>query len=301
MARVNTIQINKPLTLQNTNTMRNVLPTSDLCHKWANMEQSSGRTSTGSMFFNNETIYSYGDHFAIAKHIVNEQGQRAILFTLRDYSNTTAKHKSHVYMSCKNDNIIFCANPIGSHETNFKYWEQRAGHDVASKLKNARKPEKYINLLKEIEKSANIYANYFGIEIPESLKIILAIKDKADYLQYQDKANELAKLEEAKRLKEQKAKFKEDIKKWFNCETSRLYTTYKYDFLRINENRIETTQAVQIPLELGKRLYQSIKNQSLKVGDKFLNYSVNEIGNEIKIGCHTFKQSYLLKFGSQLA
>jgi hypothetical protein len=281
--------------------MRNVLPTSELCHKWANQHQESGRTSTGTMFFNRSTIYSYGDHFAIAKHVRNEQGQRAILFTERDYSNTTAKHKRHVYMSCKNDNIIYCANPIGSHETNFKYWEQSAEHDGATKLAKARKPEKYLAVLADIERTANIYAAFWGIELPETLKALLAIKDKTEFLAFADKKAEFIKAERKRNEAEQKKKFKEDIKKWFNCETSRLYTTYKYDFLRINDNRIETTQAVQIPLELGKRLYQSIKNGTLNVGDKVLNYSINEVGKEIKIGCHTFKQSYLLKFGSKLA
>jgi hypothetical protein len=281
--------------------MRNVLPTSELCHKWANIEQESGRNANGTMFFNKSTIYSYGHHFAIAKHIVNEQGQTAVLFTQRDFSNTTAKHKRHVYMSCKNDNIIYCANPTGTHEQNFKYWEQLAEQDGASKLAKARKPEKYLNILSNIETKANIYASYFGIELPQTLKAILSIKDKSEFLAFADKKAEYIKAEQKQKETEQKRKFKEDIKKWFNLETSRLYTSYKYDFLRINENRIETTQAVQIPLELGKRLYQSIKNGSLSVGDKILNYSVNEIGKEIKIGCHTFKQSYLLKFGSKLA
>jgi len=281
--------------------MRNVLPASDLCHKWANQEQQSGRTSTGTMFFYIGTIYSYGEHFPIAKHIVNEQGQRAVLFTERDYSNTTAKHKRHVYMSCKNDDIIYCQNPESSYEQNFNYWYNLAYMDGATKLATARKPEIYLNILSIIESKAVKYAQFFGIEIPETLKAVLSIKDKSQYLDYQQKANELAKIEAAKRLKEQKKQFKEQIKKWLNLETSRLYTNYKYDFLRINDNRIETTQAVQIPLELGKRLYQSIKNGSLSVGDKVLNYSVNEIGNDIKIGCHTFKQSYLLKFGAQIS
>jgi glutamate synthase domain-containing protein 2 len=281
--------------------MRNVLPTSELCHKWANQEQESGRNANSTIFFNGSTIYSYGRHFAIAKHIVNKQSERAVLFTQRTYSNTTAKHIRNVYMSCKNDKLIYCFDPTGSHDENFNFWEVLAKNQGASKLATARKPEKYLNILSDIENKANIYALYFGIEIPETLKAVLSIKDKSQYLDYQHKANELAKIEEAKRLKEQKAKFKEQIKKWLNLETFRLYTNYKYDFLRINENRIETTQAVQIPLELGKRLYQSIKNQSLKVGDQVLNYSVNEIGKEIKIGCHTFTRSYLLKFGAQLA
>lgn len=281
--------------------MRNVLSISELCHKWANQEQEKGRNANRTIIFASSIIYSYGIHFPIAKHVVNEQGQKAILFTERNYSNTTAKHKSHVYMSCKNNNIIYCFDPTGSHNENFKYWQLLAERDAASKLPKAIKPEKYLNILSSIENKVNIYAIYFGIEIPETLKAVLSIKDKAEFLEYEYKARILAKIDEAKRLKEQKAKFKDDIKKWLNLETSRLYTTYKYDFLRINDNRIETTQAVQIPLELGKRLYQSIKNGTLNVGDKVLNYSINEVGKEIKIGCHTFKQSYLLKFGAQLS
>jgi hypothetical protein len=281
--------------------MRNVLPTSELCHKWANEEQEKGRNANRTMIFASSTIYSYGIHFPIAKHVVNEQGQKAILFTERDYSNTTAKHKRHVYMSCKNDNIIYCQNPESSHEQNFNYWYNLAYIEGVSKLSKARKPEKYLNILSSIENKVNIYASYFGIEIPETLKAVLSIKDKTEFLEYEYKARILAKIEAAKRLKEQKAKFKDDIKKWLNFEASRLYTTYKYDFLRINENRIETTQAVQIPLAIGKKLYELIKDNKLSVGDKVLNYSVNEIGKEIKIGCHTFKQSYLLKFGAQLS
>lgn len=281
--------------------MRNVLPVSELCHKWANQEQESGRNANGSMYFNGSTIYSYGSHFPIAKHIINEQGQRAVLFTERTYSNTTAKHIRNVYMSCKNDNIIYCSNPNSSHAYNFNDWLNCAVLHGASKLKTARKPELYLNYISNIESKAVKYAEFFGIEIPETLKAVFSIKDKSQYLDYQHKANELAKIEEQKRLKEQKKQFKEQIQKWLNLETSRLYTNYKYDFLRINDNRIETTQAVQIPLAIGKKLYQSIKNGSLNVGDKVLNYSVNEIGKDIKIGCHTFKQSYLLKFGAQLS
>lgn len=281
--------------------MRNVLPVSELCHKWANQEQQSGRNANGSMYFNGSTIYSYGSHFPIAKHIVNEQGQRAVLFTERTYSNTTAKHKRNVYMSCKNDDIIYCQNPESSHEQNFNCWYNLAYMDGATKLETARKPEIYLNILSMIESKAVKYAQFFGIEIPETLKAVFSIKDKSQYLDYQHKANELAKIEAAKRLKEQKKQFKEQIKKWLNLETSRLYTNYKYDFLRINENRIETTQAVQIPLAIGKKLYELIKDNKLSVGDKVLNYSVNEIGKDIKIGCHTFKQSYLLKFGAQLS
>lgn len=280
--------------------MRNVFTSSDLCHKWANQHQQSGRNANGSMYFEGSTIYSYGSHFPIAKHVRNEQGQTAVLFTQRTYSNTTEKHKSHVWMSCKNDNIIYCYDPLANHEQNFKYWEQRAEHDGASKLPRARKPEKYLSILASIENKANIYATFWGIEIPETLKAILSIKDKSEFLAFADKKAEYQKAEKKRKETEQKKQFKEQINKWFNNETDRLYTRYKLDFLRINENRVETTQAVQIPMAIAKKMYQLIKEDKISIGDKVLNYTINEIGNEIKIGCHTFTRAYLLNFGSKL-
>jgi hypothetical protein len=279
--------------------MKNIFTNSELAHTYANQSQQRGRTSSGSFYFEGKTIYSYGQHFPIANIVTNDKGEEVMLFTYRNYSNTTSKHISIVRNATRQYKKIYCHTPKGNHSTNFDNW-LKLGEQQAEKLKKAKKPELYLNELNRLNSEVSEYTQFFSLEIPTRLKAVLSIKDKNEYLEYESKAIELAKIEQAKKIKEQKIKFKEEIKKWFNCETTRVYNNYKYDFLRIKENRIETTQAVQIPLELGKRLYQSIKNQSLKVGDKVLNYSVNEIGKEIKIGCHTFKQSYLLKFGSQL-
>jgi hypothetical protein len=157
------------------------------------------------------------------------------------------------------------------------------------------------NKIAELEEEIVDEINFPIEDAIHDFTVEILSKLDSQFVQDKERSTEVIKQELAKKVKEQKIKFKEDIKKWFNCETSRLYTNYKYDFLRINDNRIETTQAVQIPLAIGKKLYQLIKENKLSIGDKVLNYSVDQIGKEIKIGCHTFKQSYLLKFGSQLA
>ncbi len=280
--------------------MKNIFTNSELAHTYANQSQQRGRTSSGSFYFEGKTIYSYGQHFPIANIVTNDKGEEVMLFTYRNYSNTTSKQISIVRSATRQYKKIYCHTPKGNHSTNFDNWLKLAKQQ-AEKLKKAKKPELYLNELNRLNSEVSEYTQFFSLEIPQYLISVLSIKDKNEYLQYESKAVEFAKIEEAKRLKEQKKKFKEDIKKWFNLETSRLYTTYKYDFLRINDNRIETTQAVQIPLAIGKKLYELIRDNKLSVGDKVLNYSVNEIGKEIKIGCHTFKQSYLLKFGSQLS
>lgn len=280
--------------------MKNVFSSSDLCHKWANQHQQSGRNANGSMYFQGATIYSYGAHFPIAKHIRNEHGQSAVLFTERTYSNTTAKHINHVWLSCKNDNIINCFRPDATHEENFKYWAQNAEQMGASKLQTARKPEKYLQILSDVEKVATKYAEFFGLELPEYLTAVLSIKDKNESAQFASIKAELVKIEEAKKLKQQKQELKKQLDKWNKGEISRISIKYNYDLLRLNDERVETTQAVKIPLELAKRLYLKVKNNTLAIGDKVLDYSVNEIGKDIKIGCHTFKRDYLLKFGAQL-
>lgn len=277
--------------------MRNVFSNSELAHTYANQSQNSGRSS--SMFFEGSTIYSYGYHFPIARIMRNEQGQEALLFTTRGYSNTTGKHISIVSAATRQYKKIFCNNPKGSHEENFKAW-LNSSETIAKNLINARKPEKYLTEIAYNKRQAEQYSEFFGINIPENLQNVFNISNKQEYLSLYEKRIEFEKQEAKRKLREQRAQFKEQFKKWIKNETERMYTNYKYDFLRLNNERIETTQAVQIPIELGKRLYQNIKNGTLNVGDKVLNFSVNSVGKEIKIGCHTFNKAYLLRFGASL-
>ena len=81
-----------------------------------------------------------------------------------------------------------------------------------------------------------------------------------------------------------------------------MYINADYDYLRVNteNDRIETTQAVHIPNEIARRLWLSIKENTLKVGDKILHYRIDKADKVVKIGCHTFKRSYLLDFGAKL-
>lgn len=78
---------------------RHVFPTEEVPHLWMHQSQESatnpkGRhASHGNLYFEKETIYSYGSHFPIAMH-VTEGKKKAILFTTNSYSNTTAKQRA---------------------------------------------------------------------------------------------------------------------------------------------------------------------------------------------------------------
>jgi hypothetical protein len=279
--------------------MKNIFTNSELAHTYAQQTQREGRNSQGSFFFDGDTIYSYGRHFPIAKIITDSTQGEKILFTFRSYSNTTSKQVHIVSQATRQYEKILCYNPEGSHDENFNAWVN-ISEGIASCLLTARKPEKYLHELAIIQARANNYADFFKIDIPEKLKALLSIQNKSEFTEYQSKKDEYKKAETARFEKEQKKKFKEQLNKWLNGETSRVYILNKYDFLRLKENRVETTQAVQIPLEIAKRLYISIKEGTIKEGDKLLNYTIDKVGAQIKIGCHTFQKSYLLKFGAQL-
>jgi transcription elongation GreA/GreB family factor len=280
--------------------MKNVFSNSELAHVYANQSQPTGRNSNGSFYFEDKTIFSYGRHFPIAAIVNNSQGVEAMLFTFRTYSNTTSKQISIVNSATRQYNKIYCFNPNYSHEANFIEWVNLAEME-AFKLRKAKKPEIYLNQLGRLSNQVNTYANYFGIKIPATLQAVLSIKDKKENLEYMSKKEELIKIENAIKQKAQKIEYKEKLKKWFNFETGRVYSGLNLDFLRVNQNRVETTQAVQIPIELAKRLHNKIKANTLEVGEQLLGYRVDQVDDIIKIGCHNFKRSYLLNFGSKLA
>ena len=273
---------------------------SKVAHLWANQLQDEARNS-GNFYFNGKTIYSYGSHFPIAKHVTNERNENAVLFTKRGYSNTTSKHIAVTRQAANHLNIIKCDRPNATHKQNFERWKIEAELSAA-KLQKAKKPELYLNELAHIQSEVNKYAQFFGVDIPTILSTILSIQNKNEYNTYNEQKTAILEAERLKKEAQLKKEHKKALSEWKAGKTSRLYVRIETDYLRVNQQaaRIETTQAVQIPMELAKRLFHSIKENTLNVGDKVLNFEVNEVGAKIKIGCHTFTKKYLLQFGSKV-
>lgn len=268
---------------------------SDVAHRWANQIGSYCRTKNGNMFFEGNTIYSYGYHFPIASFITNDKGVGAILFTEASYSTTTAKHISEVRSAVTHRNIIYVpeVQPHGKvwHQKAFKQWHEKIEFIISRKLARARKPEIYIIEIQRIVARAKKYAEFFNLELPESLANV-----DCSVSEEQRKAIKQMVKEE----RERKAAWeKEKVDKWLRGERYGSLNT-KYQYLRVKDGRVETSKNVQIPLELAKKFYERIKDGLLKCGDTILYYRVDRVGNIIKIGCHTFKKSYLLEFGATL-
>lgn len=279
--------------------MKKVVNKEQVSHLWANKVQNEARTPTHNLYFYNDTIYSYGGHFPIAKH-VERNGQNKVLFTLKTYSNTTAKHISIVSYASSHIDKIYCYD-FSNHEENFKLWLNKA-NDIGQKLLKAKKPEIYINQLNSIKSQVDKYIQFFEIDTPITLIEALNVQNKNEFLEFNSKLEELQKIEAKKKLLEAQKILKKDLKKWYNFETNYLYNRINKDFLRYNKekNRFETTQRVEIPFAIAKKFYETLQKNLINVGDKVLDYTINYIDKKIvKIGCHTFEIAYLNKLAKK--
>jgi len=98
---------------------------SDVAHRWAQLEPESTECLTGcNMFYDGATIYSYGYHFPIAKHVRDAGGEHVVLFTTDSYSSSTSTHKSHTSGACSHLNVFqvpcVTASTKAVHKSNYK-------------------------------------------------------------------------------------------------------------------------------------------------------------------------------------
>lgn len=276
---------------------------STIAHYWANQVQHEAKNPARNFFFVGPTIYSYGYHFPIAKHVTNADGENAVLFTERGYSVTTSKHVRVVAHACGHKNIVYCYSPDSSHSDNFRHWKAEA-EAIAARLVKARKPEMYLNDIERIKQRASKYATFFDIALPEDLKQLFSIGNKEEYAQYnKDKAARLEK-ERIEREKKEKAKVAEELRGWKAGKYHRMYHRHGRDYLRMNtiDERpvVETSQGVVVEIPEAKRLWKALKINQLKVGDKVNHmYEVTHINGDMSVGCHKFPVKYLIEFGNK--
>jgi len=275
---------------------------STIAHLWANQQQDNARNS-GNFYFDGKTIYSYGRHFPIAKHIVNDKGEAGVLFTERTYSNTTAKHISVVRSAASHKNIVYCCSPDLNHKENFEYWVNEC-EAIAANLQRAKKPEIYLNQISYIAGKVKKYADFFGLQIPETLQQLLTIENKGQFAAYKENKAALLAIEEKRKAAAEKKEHAKRLKKWLNGETYSLYGRDGRDYLRMGEydgrKVVETSQAVKIELPEAKRLFNAIKAKTLKAGDKVNHqYEVAKINGVLNVGCHSFPTKYLIEFGEK--
>jgi len=119
--------------------MRTVFSNSELAHKWFHANMEHGRTGNGNFYFQNDVIYSYGDHYPIARKFTVENynvtlhhnwstrgsgieerdylGYQAVLFNCESSSPTTeGKHKKEVRRAIPSPVPVFTVPVISRYQ-----------------------------------------------------------------------------------------------------------------------------------------------------------------------------------------
>lgn len=300
--------------------MKTVLTNAELPHLWAHQSQAEGRNPSKSFYFEGLTIFSYGPHFPIARHI-ERKGKKAILFTSRCYSNTTARHKSKVRSAIPPSIPVFTVDNVLSNPTRedllnletdaLKEYKsaQRAKDDWTKQIR----AEHASRLLAQCEAMAQFFGWKYSRPEWEKLSEAVARHTKAE------KARQ-AKEEKARQAKEEKAR-----QERLECEQKQIaeflvgtrFDVFHHELnpvLRVdNENGeriVLTSRGARVPLDHAKKAWRFLRpllnagkewhtnGHKIPVGP----FQIESLGADgtLKAGCHTFDKAELLRFGAIL-
>ncbi len=293
----------------------------ELAHLWA---QNNGTSRTcGSMFYERETLYSYGHHFILAKYIADN----VILYNSGSYSSTTAKHQSYTrgaidYHSNTVFTVPFC--DIGHNKTDDrKYHGFNLVHfadEIKKNLQSATRArtyrDYYLAMAQDLINDAKAYIEYFkckGLLKAEAKRLIFELSAD-DLARVGTDISEKAKTAKVRRIAKNKRDTKKILKEWRAGNSNSLpwHLHIDGDLLRVGaDGLIQTSKGISIDMNEGKRMYGVIKavrnqgegwnanGQQIMVKDhNKVEYQMDWIksNGDMKAGCHEIKWTELERF-----
>lgn len=264
-------------------------------HVWANQSQDYGRNSTGSLFFKENIIYSYGEHYPIAKIVENSH---IVVFNDAQSSATTqTRHKPAVMNALPYHKIILNVTNVEDAFVTKKadienqlYLIERISIVIKQHFR-AKTVSRYgeISLLSDQYK---VYRNNSLHPIDNTWYENIdwdAIEEQNDYLH--------KKHSEMQRKKDIQLENREQnrINKFFGTKNISYDTSL--DYVKIKGNELRTDKGARVPLSEAvvlKRMYK--KNPDSIIGKSVGYFAVDAITDSyIRIGCHMFSIKHLLE------
>jgi len=276
--------------------IRHVHPDGMVAHLWAHKAQDHARNPGNNIYFHGDTIYSYGSHFPIAKH-VTRKGKSAVLLTTRGYSKTTDGHKSTVEGASRHLTVFHVANiDTDTPRKQFEEYRERYQELARAYVKaRQRKPHILADLRKVVEE-ANAFSAFFGLRV--RLTVPAESEMVAECKAIEKKNREAAKRAEANRQREaaeREREAAERAEKWANGESD-FCPYYGPIRLRIKGDELQTSHGARVPLAHAIKAFRVIKRlrdtgqayerngHTIHLGHFALD-AVDAQGN-VRAGCH---------------
>lgn len=278
---------------------------SEVCHKFNEQAQTEGRA--GSIFFNTDTIYSYGYHYVLGQFV----SPKIIIINDTGYSRSTSKHIGFLTGATRDKTQIFTMRAEPK-----RVAEQMC--NALAKLAHARKPQIYIGqiirhyeafkdsckLLDGVLKENRLNGAYSVSLIDEANEYINQIETIYKGLNTSEQAEQLAEIkanditQRKERAEKEQAKKAEQIEKFYNYEASYI-GGLDCDLLRVSKcgEYIQTSQRVEIPMQEAQRYYKLLKSGANMRGQKISQYVTKSFSEALNIGCHKIDKQEAERIG----
>lgn len=270
-----------------------------VAHLWAARGFGQESNSTGSFYYKDDTIYSYGLHFVAGKLYDNgETGsdfRRFALVNSEGYSNTTAKHLHYVrsalvgrmcYFNVPKPEAGFC-------EENESYLLD----DVALQIEHALNPRmldcdihQVIDCIEELNSFYSLFGQWKTFSLDEiTYEMLWDITHEKRHKRDVKKAREA----ETRYLKEKNnaEKQAQDLSDWVQHLNNRSFYNLDYDRVRVtlvDKLELETTRGAKVPIDHAIRAFV-LANEGFKItGEKVGAFEIETEPKDdiVKIGCH---------------
>lgn len=293
--------------------MRQVMTSDQVCHAWAHQRQEYARNGCQSLYFRGDTIYSYGSHFPIARHLPNG----SIAFTTQSYSVTTSGHKSSVRRAIPhNTPVLYVYDPTALPGRILEHTQGEVKCLLEKAAKATKRKADYLEQAQAVVDDFNAYAE--ALSCPERIEDVDVGQDLADLrrdILAREEAARKAKRERDLKLAQELA---EKIKDWRNhgdTETWQIrqaapalrlsyFDIGKFRAPDVGESShwvVETSWGARVPVADAKRLWPLIQRakrseqwrlvpgKAIEVGGYWLT-KINADGS-IVVGCHEISYS----------
>lgn len=271
-----------------------------LAHIWAQLPVDSEKEMRGSrMFFRGNKIYSYGEHYCIAAHVIDRDGIDRYLINNTPSSQSTARHRGHVIRAVMYQDMFLVHNPLAAtkeeHKANYMDMKNKL-YSVAERIPRLRTTTLYaIAEYKRIVDKMNRYTKAFRLgykAIPDMddeqiLQSCGVIAEQARKVRAKARATEKARLElEA-------AEAQDDLEKWLAGEKSELHD-HPFIELRMKGDVVQTSKGAEFPVSHAKRAWELIKQakdpatRKLAKGMRVGHFTIDLLRSDgsVVAGCH---------------
>jgi hypothetical protein len=287
-----------------------VFDTGEIPHLWAHRTQEEARNRQGNLYFTSNTIYSYGSHFPIARHVVSEAGERAVLFTTASYSVTTSSHCSAVRSAIPSGIRVFHVPNVShgrytgseltadDHAGNLADYTERIEKHV---ITSARARSSYAKELNHehavcLRDEAVAYCAFFGLPVPRIPEVPELDSDALTAIRKREAKRAAEKAEQTKRERAEALVHQQElITKWRVGQ----YSGYFYDvpvMLRIDGDQVVTSRGARLPASHAKRALAFVRKVR-ESGQAYVRnghtihlgpYAIDRIEPDgtVKAGCH---------------